>query len=287
MIFFVSIYIGTQITVAQHLINISKCQLQMVDVRTYFIVATMTILSYGCAYLQQRFVKDKCIVDEVNLTINGNDPWMKDTIKMNCDVAYGIYRLSDYFPDKSIMRQLQGFDNIPFVKYAIHSCADTVWAKKQMISILTKKYNAGIWRFDTIRHIQKYKVEMVDYSKLSPPRDTTIKEGNYRINSIVGYLFENDTIDPMMLVVLNNIDRAFTPPNIFGGSDQSMWLNLPNTKYDHVVEILDEGQTKFTYDSYLQHVRDKHGMKVTKTLDTIVPHRTVYFNHRPYRHKKR
>jgi hypothetical protein len=257
------------------------------DVRTNIISTTIAILCYGCAYLPQRFINNKCAVDEVNLTINGPDTWMKDTISVHCDVAYSIYRLSDYFPDKSIRRHLHGFDNIPYVKYAIHSCADTVWAKKQMLAILTKKYNAGIWRFDTISHIQKYRVEMVDYSKLSPPRDTTIKEGNYSISTELGYVFENDTIDPMMLVILDNIRRAFTPSNIVMSSDQSMWLNLPNTKYDHVVEKLREGQTKFTFDSYVQYVLDKHGMKVTKTLDTIVPLRTVYFNHRPYRHKKK
>ena len=122
----------------------------------------------SCSSLKKTILYQPCTVDSKNLIVNGKDFDINDSLVFNpVYIPVLIRNLENFFDWDTYKVHIPDLRKNPDLGYKICHCRDTLWAKKQLLKEVAKRYPYYI--VDTIERHKVYDITFLDTSYFGPP----------------------------------------------------------------------------------------------------------------------
>lgn len=138
--------------------------------------------SVSCTSLKNTPFYRPCKVDKKNLVVTGKDFDFKDSIVFRPFYIPALIRNLENFFDWDIYKvHIPDLRKNPDLGYKICHCRDTLWAKKQLLKEVTRRYPYYI--VDTIERHKVYDMTFLDTSYFGPPSFRDIFHIGFSVSS--------------------------------------------------------------------------------------------------------
>lgn len=243
----------------------------MLDRFMIFLVFSV-VWNISCTSLKNTPLYRPCTVDKKNLTVKGNDYDYKDIIAYTPIYIPSLIRILSNFtfedgyrihrPDL-VFYQEHGFN--------ICHCRDTLWAKKQLLKEVARRYSYYI--VDSIERHKVYDLTFLDTSYFGPP--------NYNDPMHIGFSVSGDR------KVITVFNREYT--NVVSRTLYTSFENkgvrvhlgkiepeyLRYQRYDIKFPFYLDGAENISIADYTQYLKDSMGIVVTLAEEYTIPIKVI------------
>ncbi|MBK6365088.1 MAG: hypothetical protein IPF52_17030 [Saprospiraceae bacterium] len=200
--------------------------------------------------------------------VRGKDYNFKDSIVFRPYYIPALLRnLENYFDWNIYKVHVPDLRINPELGYKICHCRDTLWAKKQLLKEVERRYPYYI--VDTIERYKVYDISFLDTSYFGPP--------NYNDPMHIGFsvsgdgkeitIFNREYIDVVSRTLYTSYENKGTRVHL--GKITPEYLRYQ--RYDIKFPFYLDGAENITIDDYSQYLKDSMGIVVTLANEYTIP----------------
>jgi hypothetical protein len=226
----------------------------------------------SCTSLINTLLYRPCTVDKKSLVVTGKDFEFKDSISFTPIYIPSLIRLLSNFTFEEGYR-IHRSDLVIYPEhgYKICHCRDTLWAKKQLLKEVAKRYPYYI--VDTMERHKVYDITFLDTSYFGPP--------NFRDPFHIGFSISEDG------KVLTKFNREF--PTVVSATLFSSFENKGNRvhirnitpeylryqRYDVQFPYQLYDAENITISDYTRYLKDSMGILITLADEYTIPIKVI------------
>jgi hypothetical protein len=226
----------------------------------------------SCTSLKNTPLYRPCTVDKKSLVVTGKDFDFKDSIVFRPYYIPALIRnLENYFDLDKYKVHIPDLYLHPELGYRICNCRDTIWAKKQLLKEVAKRYPYYI--VDTMERHKVYDITFLDTSYFGPP--------NFRDPFHIGFSVSEDG------KVLTKFNREF--PTVVSATLFSSFENKGNRvhirnitpeylryqRYDVQFPYQLYDAENITISDYTRYLKDSMGILITLADEYTIPIKVI------------